>query len=255
MSPLSAGIDGPAIGALIGSGKVADVHAYGTAVIKLLKPGRPRADAFIEAAMLAMVEAHGLPAPRVHAVGEIEGRWGLVMDRVEGTPLARLALSDPTRVAECLREMVRLQCMLHATTETRLRGLKTRLAANIARAGGLSDGDRQRLGDRLAELPDGNRLCHGDLHPFNIIGEPGQGIVIDWMDTTSGPPEADACRSYLLLRAGAPDLAEPYLAAYCGAAGIDPAGVIAWLPVTAAARLCEDVPEEQEALLALARNF
>ena len=67
------------------------------------------------------------------------------------------------------------------------------------------------------------------------------------------PPAADACRSYLLLRLYAADLAEPYLDAYGRAGGVPRAPILAWLPYLAAARLAEGVAGETERLLELAR--
>lgn len=249
-----AGLESNAVGELIGSGKVADVHACGERAVKLYRAGRPKADAFTEAAMLALVETHRLPAPRAYAVGTFDGRWGLVMDRIAGPTLAGFALDDASRLAACLSELVRLQLLLHAVAEPRLRPLKGRLAANIARAPMLAPAEKDRLRAVLAGLPDGEHICHGDLHPYNILGEPGRTTIIDWMDVTAGPPAADACRTYLLLSGGAPALAAPYLAAYEAASRIPRAAILAWLPVTAAARLCEDVPAEQERLLELARG-
>ena len=40
-------------------------------------------------------------------------------------------------------------------------------------------------------------------------------MVIDWPDACCGDPAADVCRSYLLLKLHAEDIAEPYLDAYC----------------------------------------
>jgi len=69
-------------------------------------------------------------------------------------------------------------------------------------------------------MPDGDRLCHGDFHPINVLGDLAQPLVIDWLDAARGAPAADACRSYLLLRLHAADLAEPYLDAYGRAGGV-----------------------------------
>lgn len=84
----------PAIGPLLGSGRVADVHAYGAHALKLYHPGHGKEQAGHEAAILATLEGHGLPVPHVHGVGEYGGRWGLVMDRVDGGTLGSIALAD-----------------------------------------------------------------------------------------------------------------------------------------------------------------
>ena len=237
---------------LIGSGATADIHRYGAHALKLYHPGRGKTEAFLEAGILALLETHDLPAPRVHAVGRYDGRWGLVMDRVEGETLGRQARADADAAPAALDDMVRLQLLLHGVIETRLRPLRMRLAVNIARAPGLGEDVRARLRRQLAALPDGDRLCHGDLHPLNIVGVPGRTTVIDWLDATSGPPAADACRSYLLLRLGAPDFAAAYLDRYVRVSAMAAADILAWLPVLAGARLAEKAAGQRETLLELA---
>jgi aminoglycoside phosphotransferase (APT) family kinase protein len=231
---------------------VADIHVYGDHVLKLYHAGRSQADPFIEASMLAIVATHNLPAPRVYAVGQYGARWGLVMDRAPGRTLGEQALAKPQVVPACLDELVRLQLLLHRATETRLRPLKARLGLKIDQAPLLDGTLKQRLTDRLAALPDGNRICHGDFHPLNLIGEPGSCVIVDWLDTTSGPAAADACRSYLLLRQGpVPALADNYLDRYTAQSGIAATDILAWLPILAAARLTEGISEEEARLVAL----
>lgn len=242
------------IGPLLGAGKMAEAFAYGEHVLKLYRDPAARSAAFGEAATLAIVADHGLPTPLVFEAGQYAGRWGLVMSRAAGQPLAALAEADPGTVPSALDEMVRLHLAIHACRDTRLQPLKSRLANRLARAAQLDDALRSTLLDRLATLSDGDRLCHGDFHPWNIIGPPGASIVVDWPDATSGPPPADACRSYLLMHQARPDLAEAYLASYAALSGLDRAEILAWLPLLAAARLTENVPDEVPSLLQLARG-
>lgn len=243
------------IGPLLGSGKMAEAFHYGDHVLKLYRDPANRSVAFGEAAILAIVGDHGLPSPAVHAAGCYAGRWGLVMDRAPGQPLASLATADPTLVPAALETMVQLHLAMHARTETRLSPLKPRLADRLRHAPGLDTALRDTLLARLAALPEASRLCHGDFHPFNIIGPPGAAMIVDWPDASSGPPAADVARSYLLMRHGAGHaLADAYLERYVAMSGITEADIRAWLPIIAAARLTENVPDENERLLALARQ-
>jgi aminoglycoside phosphotransferase (APT) family kinase protein len=240
-------------GALLGAGKEAEVLAYGDAAIKLYRRPEAKLSAFREAAILAQIEPLGLPVPRLGGVVAIGERWGVVMDRVSGPPLAEALLAaGPDAVASGIERMVDLQRRTHAAPGLGLVRLRDRLAGKLATAPDLEAADRARLLRRLDELPDGDRLCHGDFHPFNLMGDPDALTIVDWPDATSGPPAADACRSYLLMRIAAPVLAEAYLSVYAKAAGMARDPILAWLPILAAARLSEGVPEETPALLALA---
>ena len=243
----------PPLGPVIGSGKEAEVFDCGALVVKLYRAtaAAPKRAAFREASILALVEALGLPAPVVHAVGQAGGRWGIAMTRADGPPLADV-IRRPGPMQPCLDRMARLQIAIHSHPGTHLGSLKTRLAANIGRAAMPDEALRRRLLDGLAALPEGDRLCHGDFHPWNILGAPGREVVVDWLDACAGDPAADVCRSYVLIRPVAPDLADAYVEAYSAASGGNRNRVLAWLPFVAAARLAEGVPAETEALLAMA---
>jgi aminoglycoside phosphotransferase (APT) family kinase protein len=237
------------LGSPIGAGRVAEIYAHGDDVLKLYRSPLAKADAFLEAAALAAVASHGLPVPQVLEAGRYAGRWGLRMTRAPGETLAATALREPARIPEMLDAMVRVQLSIHACRETRLRRLTGRLAARLDGAAGLAPELRGRLRARLTGLQDGDRLCHGDFHPLNLVGPLAAPVVIDWLDATSGPPAADACRSYLLLSLVRPDLAEGYLERYSLGAGLPRGDILAWLPVLAAARLAEDPSEDERARL------
>jgi hypothetical protein len=83
--------------------------------------------------------------------------------------------------------------------------------------------------------------------------------VIDWPDACRGDPAADVCRSYLLLKLHAEEIAEPYLEAYCrinnapasshSTNKVTRRAILDWLPYVAAARLAENVPDDFDRLL------
>src|ERR1700726_4835887 len=52
--------------------------------------------------------------------------------------------------------------------------------------------------------------------------------LIDWPDACRGDPSADVCRSYLLLKLHAEEIAEPYLDAYCRIADLSRATIVGW---------------------------
>jgi hypothetical protein len=78
--------------------------------------------------------------------------------------------------------------------------------------------------------------------------------VIDWPDACRGDPAADVCRSHLLLRLHAEEIADPYLDAYCGIGNVSPERVLDWLPYIAAARLAEDARDDPERLLEIVHS-
>lgn len=237
------------IGPLLGTGKVAEVFAVGSDVLKLYRPGFGAELARHEAKVLQALQNIPLDVPRPLGVIEHEGRWGLMMTRMAGRPLAESLDSQAALTA-----LVDLNRQMHGHHVAGLPALKARLADRIGSAPLLVEAERARLLALLVALPDGDRLCHGDFHPLNIMTHKGNLSIIDWLDATSGPPAADVGRTYLLALHHMPALAEPYLAARLPDAGFDRGVVMAWLPVLAGARLAETVPDENERLLALVRG-
>jgi len=238
-----------AIGPLIAIGNVAEVFEWGSHVLKLYKSTAAKPVAFREAALHATVEAMGLPVPKVWGVHEIGGRWGVVFDRVERASFAEQFSGSSGEATQYLECLVRLHMRIHAHRAIQFPELKLRLATNIATTRLLDEGRKRDLLAGIADRPDGDRLCHGDFHPLNILGDASQPVIIDWPDAHRGDPAADVCRSYLLMKKHAAAIATAYLDAYCRAAGISRQVVLGWLPYVAAARLAEDVPSEFDDLL------
>ena len=242
------------IGRLLAAGNAAEVFEWGSRVVKLYRSAGAKQTVFREAANHAAVEALGLPVPAIWRVQQIGSRWGIIFDRVRGPSFAERMRGDPTTLPRCLEILAQLQARINAHLAHEFRSLKVRLATNIARAKLLDEPRRQLLLGRLADMPEGDRLCHGDFHPINVLGEASQPIVIDWPDACRGDPAADACRSYLLLKLHAQDIADPYLDAYCRIANVPQGKILDWLPWVAAARLAEDAPDDLDRLLELARS-
>jgi aminoglycoside phosphotransferase (APT) family kinase protein len=148
--------------------------------------------------------------------------------------------------------MALLQLRVHSHPGTQLASLKARLAANIRQATMLGEMRQNDLLDRLAARPEGDRLCHGDFHPWNILGPLGREVLVDWLDASRGDPAADVCRSYVLISPSSPELASAYVDAYAELSGGSRDRILAWLPFVAAARLAEGVPNEVDGLIEMA---
>jgi aminoglycoside phosphotransferase (APT) family kinase protein len=238
------------LGRLLGAGREAEAFECGDKVVKLYKTSSSKLSAFREAANLTAAHLLGLPVPETHGLHTFDGRWGIVMAKVEGPSFDQRLGSEPTARATVLARMVALQLQLHRQRASHLVALKLRLKENIGRAN-LDETLRNRLLDLLAQSADGDRVCHGDFHPFNILGSLGQPTIVDWLDASCGDPAADVCRSYLLMSRPMPQVAADYVSAYAAASGMSPQAVFDWLPIVAAARLAEAVPNETPRLLAM----
>jgi Ser/Thr protein kinase RdoA (MazF antagonist) len=236
-------------GSLLGTGKEAEVYENGEFVLKLYKASKT--SAFREAAILAILEDLGVNAPSVQEVGEIEGRWGLTMTRAEGGTFGEAIALQPLQISAHLNALAAMHRKIHEHSGVRLPILKSRLYHNIERAVQLGEIQRQHLLSGLRHLPEGDRLCHGDFHPWNVLGSLERAVTVDWLDACSGNPSADVCRSYVLMHHYNRDLAAAYVDAYAGTSGGNRKAILAWLPYVAAARLSEGVPDEVDGLMGM----
>jgi Phosphotransferase enzyme family len=216
------------MGRLLAAGQRAEVFEWGTRVVKLCRSTGSKRVTFREAAIHAAVESLGLPVPTVWSVQQIDGRWGIVFDRLSGVSFAEQMRSDAAAIPQYLEILARLHTRIHAHTANQFSSLKGWLASSITRVMPLDE---------------------------NVLGEASQPMVIDWPNAWHGDPAGDVCRSYLILKLHADEIAEPYLDAYCRAAGVPRHTVLDWLAYVAAARLAEDVPGEQHRLLELVRSL
>ena len=235
-------------GRLLATGNIAEVFEWDSRVLKLYKSPGSKPTAFREAASHAAVEALGLPVPCVWGLEQIGSRWGIVFDRVSDRSFADWMRASPDEVPRCLEHMALLHVAIHRHAALPFTSLKVRLMASIAKSPRLEGRHRGALLRGLSAMPDGDRLCHGDLHPRNILGDATKPMIIDWPDACRGDPTADVCRSYLLLILYASELAAPYLDVYCRLAGISREAILDWLPFVSAARLVEMVPGETDRL-------
>ena len=235
-------------GRLLATGNMAEVFEWGNRVLKLYKSPAAKIVAFREAAIHAAVEALGLPVPTVWGTEQVGSRWGIVFDRLSDTSFANRMRSAPAQTPYYLERLARLHIAIHRHGAAPFASLKVRLAGRIRETQHLDEARRQSLLEGLIAMPDGDRLCHGDFHPLNVLGDAAEPMVIDWPDACRGDPAADLCPSYLLLALHVNDLAAPYLDAYCRLGDISPEAALAWLPYVAAARLAEEVPGEIDGL-------
>ena len=188
-------------------GKEAEVYICGPFALKLYKSSARKGSPFREAAILATIESLGLRTPIVHRVQKVDDRWGVLMSRVEGPSFAEEMAVQSGPVSIWLDRMAFLHSAVHQHFAPTFPSVKSRLAANISVARQLRDVHRKALLAELAEMPEGDRLCHGDFHPHNIMGPIGRETIIDWLDAAKGEPAADVCRSYVLIRSKHPERA------------------------------------------------
>lgn len=252
---------------LVAEGRQAEVYLRPDgAVVKLMRDPAHVLWVEREAAALEAVAADGVSVPDVVGVLEIDGRPGLAMSRVEGHDLMTVMGAKPWLVPSLADIMGALHAALHRTRgPDDIPALPEVLAGLITDAADLSEQQRAAALGALDRLPTDDRLCHGDMHLGNLIGDPADPVVIDWGGATRGDPTADVALTVLMHRMakpgpGAPGLVRAfaplgaryisrrYLAAYGKARTVERDLLERWLAVNAAARLAHGIDDERDGL-------
>lgn len=260
----------PDLGLPIARGRTAEIFAWQRGqVLKLFHPWMSRAAVEQEATIARAVRSSDLPVPAPGKVLQVDDRWGLTYERIEGQSLLSGLVQRPWQIPGALCQLAVLHRQVHGRSIPGLPLLKDRLAHKIARAALPDEGIRARALARLDASPAGDVLCHGDFHPDNVLVTSSGPVIIDWIDATLGDPAADVARTVLLLSGGAPPPGVRFSAhlialrmiarwAYLREYERNCPGIreraSAWLPVVAAARLSEGIEEEQAQLRAVVRR-
>ncbi len=225
------------------------VYRDGEQCVKVFGDEYEKSRILAEAATHAKIEETGLDVPKILEVTKIEGKWAIVSEFIAGKTLERLMDEEPDNRGKYMERFVDAQLRVNSVKARGLAKLKERIEESLFEAG-LPSATLYDLHMRLESLPQGDRICHGDFAPSNVIvSGGGKDYSVDWSRAAQGSPEADAARTYLLFWInGEIDGAEEYMGLYCKKSGIPKAAVQAWIPLRAAERLAAGRAEEAEFL-------
>jgi hypothetical protein len=165
------------IGPKIAEGREAEVYAWNgdaAAVLKLYRPGY--SGHIAEGAALTRLGIGGM-APRLIDALEIDGRHGLLLERLDGSDMLAMLERQPWRLLGYARTLAEAQIRIHnvqapADLPDARQTLATRIDAAALRSQ-VHDFARRILDG----LPAGDRLCHGDFIPATCWSAPIGGSV------------------------------------------------------------------------------
>jgi len=261
----------------IGQGRGAEIFALADdRVLKLARAGAAaEADAgagdALEREAAAMRAAHraGMPVPPAYSLVEVGGRRGLIMGRVRGADMLTQLGRRPWTILRAGGKLGALHARLHDTVAPpELPAARAVLEQRIAGSSHVPPAARDRALAVLWQLPDGERLCHFDFHPANVMTDGRTLTVIDWPGACRGDPLADVAATLIILRGGKTTPGTPlmtrllapvgrklilggYLRGYRKHATLDRERLARWLVVMAAQRLSYAIAGEEAMLLAM----
>ncbi|MBN1500481.1 MAG: aminoglycoside phosphotransferase family protein [Spirochaetes bacterium] len=255
---------------VLGSGATATVYLLdGERIIKVFN-SLYLADAVqYEAHLSEEISKTGIIAPKFHYLTTVENKNAIVSDYIDGQLLLTRLLNSPvTACFGIMKQMADSQKLIHRTECTGITSQYDRFSYLINNTG-LNTSKKKIILEILQEMITDTAVCHGDFHPGNIIAdENGVLYTIDWMNCYYGNCLGDAVRTYLTLVSPFDPFNLPvikkfffkiyrlllgkiYLREYCKNTDIKKRDIKKWIPIIAAGRLADNIPDEDKWLLRL----
>jgi uncharacterized protein (TIGR02172 family) len=254
----------------IALGRTAEIYRWGKGqILKLYVDWVQLSWVEEEAAATRAVYSAGLPVPSCEQIVELNGRYGIIFEQISGCTMLESLNQKPQKLFPLMSVLARLHTQLHAASVPQLPSQHEAIKRSLQHAPFLKEEQKEALLAELDQLPAGDRVCHNDFHPDNVIISDRGPIIIDWMTAKRGNPLADVARTALLINNGAPIGDIPnrrflmaarriaygwYLLQYARLGHFDSDQYQHWLPIMAAARLNENIPGEQDWLMRLIKT-
>ncbi|CAH8706043.1 phosphotransferase [Paenibacillus thiaminolyticus] len=269
------------LGIKIGEGGCSEVFAWEDDS-KLVKVAKANTD--IEAMRREfhnnqMAWEYGLPVARPYELVEIDGRPGIVYERIYGESIMERFVKqvlEPAQTArttgipegENIRFTARALYEIHQAAIQLPSSQRSTMKYSIQSVDYLTLAEKEAVIGLMDGLPLKQQLCHGDPNPNNIlIRNDGKAVVIDWMNASIGNPEADLAEYMIMIRyAVLPSelpssiaefldlmrdaIIDIFMDEYTRLSGITYEDVYPWLVPVAAQKLSADaISEEEKSLL------
>jgi tRNA A-37 threonylcarbamoyl transferase component Bud32 len=199
------------LGEKIGEGAFSEAYAWAPGqVVKLFKAGISRRFGRHEVRMIRAVLAAGLPVPEVFGEVTLDGRFGIVLQRLDGPTLWQLSRTGAVTFEQAGAIVAALAMSIHKTTPpAEVPTLREHMEDALRR-------DDGKLPKRLAtdvlalvgRLPPGDGLCHCDLSPGNVIMTAEGPKLVDWTFAMRAPAAVELGFLHVILSELAPEIAD-----------------------------------------------
>jgi len=255
---------------LIGQSREAEILEWRDGrVLKLLRAPGSSAGLAFEIAALEAARSAGVSVPRAYEEVVIDGRTGLLLERLEGADLLTIIGQKPWLVFHSGRLTGEIHARINAArAPASLPAVRDVVNRGLARLAPSEPTLAEWVGRILAHLPDGEALCHGDFHPGQLVSSGDRYAAFDWTGAKRGDPLFDYARTRVLLSMGEPPPGTPLTLRFLAKIGrrvlissyvrsyerhtaerVDEARVRRWEIVNLAVRVLDEVPGERTRLL------
>lgn len=146
--------------------------------------------------------ALGIPTPLAGDLIEVNGKTGILFERIKGkVSFARAMANDPSKIEELALEFSTLAKKLHSTPCDKdvFMNVKEKYNAYVDEFKGLTIEEKEKIKEFINNTRDTGTCLHGDFHYGNaIITSDNEKLFIDMGDFSYGDPLFDIGTLYLV---------------------------------------------------------
>lgn len=180
---------------MIGKGAMAEVIEYGKdKVCKLFYEDCPEEFVKLEYKNAIEMYENNITVPKPFEIINLQNRKGIIYERIYGKTLSCFLSGDNKN--KMLELFVNLHRNLLSHHSKNMLSYKEIMKELLNR----SSNENYDFIKQINTLPDGTHICHGDLHPKNvIIKSDGTAVIIDFTSACCGPFLCDIARTFFIL--------------------------------------------------------
>jgi hypothetical protein len=196
---------------LIGAGYSAEVYDYGNNnVLKLLKENFDNYLIQKEYEISKFAYLNNILTPEPKELIQENNRKGIVFQKINGKTLS--TMGEMLYKKETIQKMVELQYTINKTEFINDKyTYKNNLEYAVSENKYLTDDEKTIIKRIIYNLPDGNRLCHSDFHPMNVMYFENKYYIIDWALGVQGTMAYDVGKTIMLIKYIGLQENEPYI--------------------------------------------
>lgn len=262
----------------IASGFTADVFMLdNTKVLKLFYEGWDVNYIKNEYHVNCLIQSYSIKAPKPYEMVTVGNRNGIIFQKLQNITMKDKINQDKKSSFEFAKALAQEHYKVNCVTDIKngLAGQKEAYIKVIESRTNLNSYQKNKLIQLLKSLPDGNKICHGDFHPYNLLYEDDSIYIIDWVGALRGNPSADVAGSYLIIKTmglkaenNLPffkykissflinKFADVYLKEYIRISKSSMSDIKKWIPIRAATYLGFGLPEKtDEQLLKIINKY